>query len=69
MDSFIGTQQITVTVTPQPQDNNVILKWVLKIATVFLGINALWLGFLSILDLGSCIFGGLIIGYLFLKNF
>ncbi|RNA39913.1 calcium channel flower -like protein [Brachionus plicatilis] len=63
MDSFIGTQQITVTVTPQPQDNNVILKWVLKIATVILGINALWLGFLSIFDLGSCIFGGLIIGF------
>lgn len=64
MDSFIGTQQITVTVAAQPQDNNVILKWVLKIANVLLGINALWLGFFTIFDIFAikCIFGGLVLG-------
>lgn len=59
MNSFIGTQEVVVTLKAQPQDTNVILKWIFKIINVLLGINALWLGFLTIF---SCIFGGLVLG-------
>lgn len=63
MIPIIGTPEVVVTFKTQPQDTNVILKWVLKIANVLLGINALWLGFFTIFDLFAikCIFGGLIL--------